>query len=372
MNVVYVYADKPGPLPLNSEEWSCSERRCAVLARALRRGRRHTATLVSLQAFVANPPEVQAACGAADIILVQRMLLLPVMTAILHWKARGKVVAADFDDAYDLMPPTDLSYRYWGQGELSHPDGRVEKLEPPPLVQFKWGLRLVDAATVPSKRLADDWQAYTSVHYLPNYIDLDKFRNIAPQPHDGVIIGWGGSLSHWQSFTASGLAAALQRICQARPQVKVAIHTSDPRVLDRLPIPPEQIILAPCVPYARWPGQLAQFDIGLAPLFGAYDDRRSWTSVLEYLVMKIPWVASDSPAYDELRPYGWLVKHMPGAWERLLLDMVDHLDDCKMEAARGPYLFGLSQAIDDNVDKIIATYAAIIERAADAVPAPGG
>ena len=33
------------------------------------------------------------------------------------------------------------------------------------------------------------------------------------------------------------------------------------------------------------------------------------------------------------------------------------------EAAREPYLFGISQAIDANVDKILATYAAITERA---------
>jgi hypothetical protein len=83
-------------------------------------------------------------------------------------------------------------------------------------------------------------------------------------------------------------------------------------------------------------------------------------------------VASDSPAYDELRPYGWLVKNTPGAWERLLLDMVDHIEDYKAEAATGPYLFGISQAIDANVDKILATYAAIIERVTGAAPATEG
>ena len=341
-------------------------------ARALQRSGRHTATLISLQDFVSNTPAAQAACGAADIILVQRNLLIPVMAAILHWQARDKAVAADFDDAYDLMPPANVSYRYWREGLVVKADGKTENMEPPPLWQFRRGLQLVHAATVPSRRLADDWQAYTTVHYVPNYIDLEKYRATRQPPHDGVLIGWGGSMSHLQSFTGSGVAAALKRVCRARPQVKVAIHTADRRVFDQLPLPPDQKILAPWVRYADWPSQLARFDIGLAPLHGAYDDRRSWIKVLEYMVMKIPWVASDSPAYDELRPYGRLVKNTPGAWEQRLLDMVDHLDDYKDQAAQEPYLFGLNQAIDENVDKVVATYTTIIERAAGAAPVTGG
>jgi hypothetical protein len=153
---------------------------------------------------------------------------------------------------------------------------------------------------------------------------------------------------------------------------------NDRRIFEQLPLPPEQKILAPWTPYAAWPQRLAQFDIGLAPLHGAYDERRSWIKVLEYLVMKIPWVASDGPAYHALRPYGRLVaeRNTPSAWERALLDMVDHLADHKAEAAREPYLFGLSQAIDVNVDKLIATYTRIAERVRDdwaereAAPAP--
>ncbi len=364
MKIVYIYADNP-------QEWNCSEWRCAVPTRAFRRDRRHMAQMFSIQDFTSHTAEVRTACEAADIILVQRNLRGPVLPAILHWKARGKVVVADFDDAYNLMPATNVSYGYWMLGEVVGTNGQKEKLNPPPLTQFRWGLRLVHAATVPSKRLADDWQAYTPVYYVPNYIDLEKYENIAPQPHSGLIIGWGGSMSHLQSFTGSGVAAALKRVCRARPQVKVAIHTSDYRVFEQLALPPEQKMLMPWVPYGEWPRQLAQFDIGLAPLHGAYDDRRSWIKVLEYMVMKIPWVASDSPAYADFRSYGWLVKNTPGAWERLLLDMVDHLADYREEAAREPYLFGISQAVDANVDKIAATYAAIIARAAEASPATG-
>lgn len=370
MNIVYVFADNP-------QEWNCSEWRCAVPARALNRTARHRATLLSLADFAHRTPAAEEVCAPADVIVVQRNLVGPVLTAMLHWKAREKTVIVDFDDAYDLMPPTNVAYRYWHEGLATNAGGATHTIDPHPLTQFKWGLRLAHAATVPSQRLADDWRAHADIHYLPNYIDLEKYQGIELEPHDGVVIGWGGSLSHLQSFTGSSVMTALKRVCLARPQVKVMICGNDRRIFDRLPLSPAQKILAPWTPYAAWPQRLAQFDIGLAPLHGAYDERRSWIKVLEYLVMKIPWAASDGPAYAELRPYGRLVKNTPAAWERTLLDMVDHLADHKAEAAREPYRFGINQAIDVNVETLIATYTHIAERVRDdwaereaAAPAP--
>jgi glycosyltransferase involved in cell wall biosynthesis len=370
MNVVYIYAD-------TEREWNCSEWRCAVPARALNRAGRHSAQLLGIQDFAYNTPAAIAACEPADLLVVQRNLFGPVLTAIQHWKARDKVVIADFDDAYDLMPPSNPSYRFWAQGLGQRDDGQPVRIDPLPLTQFRWGLRLVHAATVASKRLASDWQDFTDPRYLPNFIDLEKYQSIRPEPHDGIWIGWGGSLTHGQSFAGSGVLAALKRVCQARPQVKVVIHGNDRRLFEQLPLPPAQKALRPWVPYTDWPRQLAGFDIGLAPLHGAYDERRSWIKVLEYLVLKIPWIASDSPPYADLRPYGWLVKNTPSAWERVLLDMVDHLADYKAEAGREPYLFGLSQAVDANTEKIVAIYSEIMAaasqphagRPAPAVPA---
>lgn len=356
MKIVYVYADSP-------KEWNCSEWRCAVPARALNRSGRHTAELVSLEDFMRNTPEVDAACSAADVIVIQRNLFGPTLSAIQHWKARDKVMVADFDDAYNYIHPTNASFHFWNEGQLRKPDGTQEQMDPPPLTQFKWGLRLVHATTVPSKRLADDWQSYTDMYYLPNFIDLRRYENNVPQPHDGIILGWGGSVSHLQSFEGSGILTALKRVCKARSQVKVMVCGSDKRIFDQLPLPPEQKIHQPWVPYSEWARVLSQFDIGLAPLFGAFDERRSWIKVLEYLVMKIPWIASDGPAYQDLRSYGWLVRNTAAAWERVLMDLVDHIEQYRQEAAGDPYLFGIAQSVDENIEKIIGTYTTIMERA---------
>jgi glycosyltransferase involved in cell wall biosynthesis len=355
MKVIYVYAD-------SSLEWNCSEWRCAVPERAINRAGRNNAEMLSIADFGENTPAAQALCESADVIVVQRNLFGPVLSAIQHWKARDKVVIADFDDAYNLMPPDNVSYPFWSQGILNSPDGKPKRMDPLPLTQFKWGLRLVHAGTVPSKRLADDWQSFTEMHYLPNFIDLKYYENITYQKHEGVIIGWGGSLSHLQSFSGSGVMTALKRVCRARPQVKVMICGSDRRIVEHLSLPHDRIIYRPWVPYNEWAQVLANFDIGIAPLYGSYDERRSWIKVLEYMVMKIPWVASEGPAYQDLRAYGWLVKNTPSSWERVLLDIVDHLGDYKNEASGDPYLFGISQSVDENVNKILSTYASIYER----------
>ncbi|NMC11373.1 MAG: glycosyltransferase family 4 protein [Chloroflexi bacterium] len=356
MNIVYVYAD-------HESEWNCSEWRCAVPARAINRTSRHHAKLLSIDDFRLNTPLAVEICQAADIIVVQRNLFELVLSAMQHWKARDKAIIVDFDDAYQLLPVNHPNYSFWNQGIIRLPNLPIQKIDPPPLTQFKWGLKLAHAATVPSKRLADDWQSYTEIHYLPNYIDLKLYENAIKEKHTGVIIGWGGSVSHLQSFTNSGVVAALKKVCTARPQVTVMICGNDRRIFDLLQIPNRQKILHPWVNYKEWPSILANFDIGLAPLSGEYDERRSWIKVLEYMVMKIPWVASDGNAYQEMKHFGWLVKNNPEAWERILIDMVDHISDYKNEAAGEPYLFGISQNIDENINRVITLYEKIYQKA---------
>ncbi len=356
MKIVYVYAD-------NAQEWNCSEWRCAIPARAIQRNGRHSAEMLSIHDFAHNSPRAQELCSPADVIVVERNLFGPVLSSIQHWKARDKVVIANFDDAYNLMHPTNVAYPFWGQGLMKHADGTQEKMEPAPLTQFKWGLRLVHGGTVPSRRLADDWQTFTDMHYVPNYIDLEKYTNVSRDEHDGIVIGWGGSLSHLQSFTDSGVLSALKRVVKARPQVKIMVCGGDKRIFDQLNIPENQKIYQPWVPFTNWAQVLAKFDIGLAPLLGAYDERRSWIKVLEYMVMRIPWVASEGPSYYDLRPYGWLVNNTPASWERVLLDMVDQVEDYRAEAADEPYLYALAQSADENVGKIIETYTRIGQRA---------
>jgi glycosyltransferase involved in cell wall biosynthesis len=354
MKIVYVYAD-------SSEEWNSSEWRCSTPARAINRTGRHKASLLNMEDFVHNTDRAIDVCSEADLISVQRNLFGAVLSAIQYWKARDKVVIADFDDAYDLMHPSNLNYHFWSEG-ISR-QANVPKMEPAPLTQFRWGLRLVHAATAPSKRLVDDWRTFTEMYYLPNYIDLKYYENVTPNSHSGIVIGWGGSISHLQSFTESGLVPALKKVVRARPQVKVMICGNDSRIIDALQLPSRQVIFQNWISYPEWPCLLSQFDIGIAPLNGEYDERRSWIKVLEYLVAKVPWVASDALPYRDFRRYGWLVNNDPESWERVLLDIIDHLDDYRAQASGDPYLKGISLSVDENIQNIMGVYSTICDRA---------
>ncbi len=357
MDIVYVYADTP-------EEWNCSEWRCAIPARAINKTAGNRAQLVWIEDFSLNRPQARAACTTADLIVVQRNLFGRVLQAISYWQAQGKAVIADFDDAYDLLPETVGAHYFWRRALTPQPgpNGQItwRKLPFDPLVEFKRGLRLVHATTVPSKQLAADWQDVTDVHIVPNYLDLEKYIFVQRRPHEGIILGWGGSVSHLDSFTGSGIFRALARIVAVHKEVRVLICGSDTRIFDQLPLPPEHKIYQPFVPFARWPQVLASFDIGLAPLHGAYDQRRSWIKALEYMAMKIPWVGTQGAPYHDLAAYGWLVPNDPAAWEHALRTIIDHLEEYRARAALEPYLQGLMLSVDVNVDRILATYEDII------------
>ncbi|MCE1252374.1 MAG: hypothetical protein LWX83_02370 [Anaerolineae bacterium] len=355
MIITYVYAD-------NNFEWNTSNWRCVIPSRAINRTGKHTAHLMSLVDFNKGLKESQHLCEQSDIIVVERNFALDTLNAILRWKSKDKVVVGNFDDAYQLMPSSNSSYGYWMKGEMRFigADGKegMTIIKPRPLDQFIWGLRILDAITVSSQLLADDWKEYTDSYYFPNYFEVNNYLKAAAPYHDGIIIGWGGSLSHIESFKDGGVLPALKQVCKQRPQVKVMI-VGDKRVYDMLDVPEEQKIFRSFVPYDLWPNVISEFDIGLAPLHGPYDSRRSWIKPLEYSLLKIPWIASDNPAYEEVRDYGVLVNGFAG-WQSALLDMVDNITTHRQRVSGEPYRFALKQSSDQNVETMLKIYAEII------------
>jgi hypothetical protein len=135
---------------------------------------------------------------------------------------------------------------------------------------------------------------------------------------------------------------------------------TNPAIFDEVEIRPEQKLFIPWGTQVEWMNTLSQIDIGIAPIHREYDQRRSWRSVLEYMLMKIPWIASEGYPYHELSSYGWLVQNNPYAWERVLVDMVEHLDDYRNEVAGEPYLTGLCKDIDDNIEQVLSIYHAAL------------
>jgi hypothetical protein len=210
--------------------------------------------------------------------------------------------------------------------------------------------------------MLDPFNHYTQAFWVPDYIDLDRYITVQTAPHDGIVVGMRLVEGQIARLTNCGLLDGLKHVCQARPELRLLAWNSRGQVVD-LSQAAELSWMTPfSVNHAEWPDPLAYVDIGLAPLTRSSDIWRGWSELLEYMVMKIPWLASEGPAYYDLRSYGWLVRNNPGSWERVLFDMVDHLDAYRAEAAGEPFLFGISQGIDENVETLLTAYSKIYQR----------
>jgi len=341
-------------------------------ADAINKQGEHEAYLINTNQFTANQQEVKELLHRADIIIVERNLFGDTLTMIQYWKVRNKIIVTNFDDAYDKMHPTNRAYSFWESGEVSvtTPDGKQTKdhVLPRPLTQFKWGLRMVAGIMLPSKVLVEDWKDYSKTYYVPNYFDMKAYKDIKKpkkKNKDEIIIGWGGSLSHVQSFKDSGVLKALKKICNDFPNVRVMI-TGDKRVFDIIDLPEDKKVFQPFVPHSEWAKSVViKYDIGLAPLCGAYDQRRSWIKPLEYMLLKIPWIASDNKSYDDIKQYGKVIENRYDVWRREIADTINNLEEYRKIAKGAPYKFAVRQSSDKNVDKIIATFQEVIKKGYD-------
>lgn len=356
MNIAFFFADSP-------TEYNCSRWNCEIPHKAINKTGEHTSTMLHINEFVKNTEEAQKACIEADIIIVERNYFGDCLTMMQFWKVRGKTVMAIFDDAYDIMHQHNPSYNFWNFGEVHGKDGEGKDvtmhMNPLPLEQFKWALRIVKGIQVPSVNLARDWSKYGTTYHVHNYLEMDDYLNVEPLiPHEGIVIGWCGSMSHFSSFSDSGVADALRKISKRHPDVKFLIG-GDKRVFDLLEV--NNKVYQEYVPASKWTSLLKTIDIGLAPLSGEYDKRRSWIKGLEYMALKIPWVGTNYLTYSELSKYATMTENGYKNWETALEDSLEHHKENKEKAETEGFDFACSQSSDKNIKKTISLYKDIIK-----------
>ena len=327
------------------------------------RGEDWSARLIHVSGFTnALDPAIQDMVMPADIVHFQRNLVHEqVLDAIRYWQGLGKIFTADLDDAYNRLPFSNPAFQFWQVNS--------SQLDPPPLVMLEKGLRLIGNLTAPNRYLLNDWAHACRGYYIPNYArsewwvdDYDAMEaRRARGIDDKIIIGWGGSVSHYDSWWGSGIREAATRICARHANVSWMICGNDPRIYEQLPVPRDQKIAQPGVQPNDWPKIVRQFDIGVAPLFGPYDQRRSWIKGMEYQLAGIPWIGTRGEPYREMADSGILVDNGPEAWEDALETVISQLHSRRtiasdrLELARQHYL------IDNNLDMYARTYRQIID-----------
>lgn len=357
MRIVFVFAD-------TLAEWNCSEFRCAIPARSINAyAKGHHADLVAFQHFLDRQPESEKLLARADAIVVERNLLLPALTEITRWRERGKKIIGDFDDAYHLLPRDNSAYGFW-MLSLRQEGGEVKRIMPPVLTQFRGTLQAVDAVTCPSEVLLADWQSKTSApgYYLPNLIETERYKG-KPRPRSGrILIGWGGSKSHRHSFTGSGILEALRELTDSNPAVTVRVHGGE-EIYDLLPVKASQKEFVGWKTYSAWPKEINEWDIALAPMVGAYDDRRSLLRMAEYTAAKVPFVASVCAAYAAPReqfPEAF-TDNTAAAWLAALRQSIAELPQRRQRmATRGPE-YAAPFGARAGLSRYLETYTAILD-----------
>lgn len=340
MNIVFCFAD-------SANEWNTSSWRAHVPSNGLNAHLSHGGRCIPLSDFVQyGHPSIQAIIGEADAIVVQRNLLnKEIWDACDYWRGLGKLVVADLDDDYPHLTPQNPAYSFWilDKGGLEAQTGYK------PIDALTEGFRHVDALISPNRLILKDWSKIVPGYWIPNYAYGEWYKDIKQKPtsqlDEDIIIGWGGSVSHWDGWWFSGLGEAVPILTEKYPRIKWKICGNDHRVLKWFGelVPENRWLHQPGVPPGQWPQQVASFDIGLAPLCGpdapqgeSYDQHRSWLKALEYALCGVPWVGSDGGVYDELESdtSGFCVVNSVKGWVDGISKIVDGLDGFKRKAKR--------------------------------------
>jgi glycosyltransferase involved in cell wall biosynthesis len=300
-----------------------------------------------------DSPQPVGPLGDVQVLYVHRYCEDRAWRIAREAKAQGAAVVWDDDDNLALMPRGVAHQRNWGgfAGERRRRDMRR---------MFK----VADVVTTPSAALADQLQrdGAPMTHVIPNFLP-DEALSPSSRPHRGVVIGWCAGLEHAADVDRMPLLPALQRLLDERDDVTLV------SIGLRLGLRGDRYAHIPHVPLPMLTLQMAQFDVGIAPLSDiAFNRSRSDVKLKEYAAAGLPWLASPVGPYVGLgeKQGGRLVAD--DQWHAELARLVEKPKDRRKLAKRGERWVA-AQTLSRNADRWERVLASAIERAAAAAAA---
>lgn len=330
MNFLFVHSDL-------KVEWNSSEWRCVIPAEAINTLEDHKADLIDVYPFsrqfdAYDQEDVIKLTENADVIIIQRNAFFDTSEVVTHYLSQGKRIIVDVDDGYKFMRRDVPSFKYWIDGVVTY-DGRPMKLRLSPYKQLSLMTKFIGNISSPSKQILSDYKPLgVNTIYVPNYPRLSNylpFKRRRDPSNKTIHIGWGGSHTHYNSFKESGIVYALERVLKRHKDVMFYLSGGDPRTINLFRTVHKQMRIMSWVDFNRWPSVMNKIDIGLVPLSGLYDMRRSWIKPLEMFIMGIPWIASPNEAYEEV-PGGTIIeKNTAKFWEDAIEYYLSHYEEVK-------------------------------------------
>lgn len=248
----------------------------------------------------------------ADVVVLQRPLRWEVAAAIPILQAKGIRVVVEIDDDFHSIHPHNVSWH------TCHPTRNPDR---------NWrhladACQAADLVVVSTPALAARYGRHGRVAVVPNRVPA-RYLEITPDPHDGLIVGWSGSIDTHPTdlqVTRGAVARAIDG------HARVAVVGTGKGVQRALNLPTEPAASG-WVPIDQYPEALATFDVGIVPLdLIPFNEAKSHLKGLEMAAVGVPFVASPTGPYTRLAAEGaGLLADKPKTWARQLRRLLtDH------------------------------------------------
>ncbi len=297
-------------------ELNTSIYRCRIPAARLREAGHRCHTYHAAQIADGQiTPEMQSNIEESEVIVIERFLIKEVHQFIENMRSSKKVVLATFDDNYTLIPDSPSRNTWRGGKKARGGKGAI-------LNEFRSGLRLCSGYMTPSKLLCDDFRPFNShAYYVPNFLDASLYQNPPAKNPDVFIVGYGGTSLHNISLKDSHVIPALGRLSAEYPRFQVHLQPAFLDVIEAFKKNGVRFTVRNWQPFQDWPKTVSLFNVGIIPLSGEYDRRRSSLHAQELGMAGVPWVATDENPYYEARG-GIRVKNHHNDWYRAIRSLM--------------------------------------------------
>lgn len=222
-----------------------------------------------------------------DVLHIHREHDERVLSAVKHAHDAGMAIVWDNDDDMAAIPRNNASHRDYGGLSGARVQASIKRI-----------LSVAQLVTTPSARLAEKFAGLGAerVEVVENYVRDESAHVRRPSGGDGVVtIGWLAGQEHHLDVERLPIGAALGRLLDAHERVRVVsigvgLGLRDPRYRH-----------IPRLPFAELDGEMAAFDVGLAPIADIpFNRARSNVKLKEYAVLGAAWLASPIGPYTGL------------------------------------------------------------------------
>ena len=349
MNIAFIIQE-------NNKGWYSHTWRFTRLADAINQKKLHHAKLYYSQEILGNPE--LPIWENMDLLIFQGELAGTFLSLIQHWKAHCITVVADVHQPLFEMPaPNEDLVSLRNLERLSLINGEINAADQ--LIDETYlGIKLVDGLTISQKNLENAFYKQSSpVAYVPDYINLDEYSSHKTINPDEFVIGWAGSYSDYEVWEQSGLSQSLNEILKNYPHVKLQLSFySEKNGYNDFDSDHPQRETHWNVSQQEWLTQLNKIDIGILPQTNAPHFNYSRYRLLEFMKMKIPWIASRQEEIYDLGQFGSIVGNCSNEWYKGITWMIENYDTYKTKAATRPYWYSLGQNLSENIENVITIY----------------